>query len=154
MPTRTLLLILAVPIGLELLFGVGLFGGIAIFASAILLLLFALDRKFFPHSLRHAVVLAIIGLSAIWYIEINWKVATTRAGPIIAAANQFKSERGRYPSSLNDLIPRYIPAIPPANHFVGRRFGYSADPPSLYFAVMFHGVASYDFQSQKWLTNE
>jgi hypothetical protein len=37
---------------------------------------------------------------------------------------------------------------------VGHQFGYEAARPSLYFAVMFHGVASYDFQTNSWKTND
>ena len=39
------------------------------------------------------------------------------AAPIISALELYKNERGSYPESLDDLIPKYIPEMPSRNFF-------------------------------------
>ena len=152
---RANLALAATLFGVELLLGVGLIGGMGLFVALIFLILFICDKRSFPHALRLAAIYCVLGIATFAYIDLNWKLATSRAGPVIAAVNRFHARYNRYPGSLDDLVPQYLPAIPKAKlTVVARSFGYAQTPPSIYFPVMFHGVASYDFQSQKWLTNE
>ena len=65
------------------------------------------------------------------------------------------SKRGRYPTQRNELIPANLTALPNArNTLVARHFGYDGTRPTLYFPAMFHGVFYYDFQSDRWTTND
>jgi len=152
---RANLALAAILFGLELLLGVGLIGGTALFVALISFILFICNKGSFPHALRLAAIYLVLGASTLAYINLNWKVAVSRARPVIAAVNSFHGKYNRYPESLDELVPQFLPAIPNARlTVVAKHFGYAQDPPSLYFLVMFHGVASYDFQSQRWLTND
>jgi len=56
---------------------------------------------------------------------------------------------------LTELVPALLPSVPDAKYtLVGRKFGYGGRRPALYFAAMFHGVVEYDFQTDRWRTNE
>ena len=89
------------------------------------------------------------------FILSNWRVAQGRAIPVIAAIEHFRSDRGRYPNALNELCPSYLPSIPRAGFtLVGRRYGYTAERPQLYFPAMFHGIVAFDFPTHGWRTNE
>jgi hypothetical protein len=82
-------------------------------------------------------------------------VAKRRAVPVIAACKQFKTEHGIYPAQLDELIPANLITVPNArNTLVARHFGYDATRPALYFPAMFHGVFYYDFQTDRWTTND
>lgn len=152
---RTNLALAAALFGLELLLGIGLIGATALLVALICLVLFVSSKESFPNALRLAAIYSILGISTLAYINLSWKVAVSRAGPVITAVNSFHARYNRYPESLEELVPRFLPAIPNAGLTASaRHFGYAQSPPSIYFLVMFHGVASYDFQSQKWLTNE
>jgi hypothetical protein len=43
-------------------------------------------------------------------------IAETNAAKIITACEQFNEANGRYPKSLNELIPEYLPSIPRAKY--------------------------------------
>jgi hypothetical protein len=44
--------------------------------------------------------------------------------PLIAAIEQYNKDRGEYPSSLSELIPRYLPKIPDTGYGKRRQFHY------------------------------
>jgi len=94
-------------------------------------------------------------VSSVGWIELNWHLAERRTEPVIAACKRFHSHYGHYPSELQQLVPEYLPQIPHAGYTV-MSWGLKYDPerPWLGFNVMFHGIASYDFQTDQWRTNE
>jgi len=107
------------------------------------------------HHLGVAVIYAALCASTMGVILSNWRMAQHRATPVIAAIEHFRSDRGQYPSALEELCPSYLPSIPRAGFtLVGRRYGYIADRPQLYFPAMFHGIVAYDFPTHGWRTNE
>ncbi|PYX48255.1 MAG: hypothetical protein DMG83_02175 [Acidobacteria bacterium] len=81
------------------------------------------------HHLGVAVIYAALCASTMGVILSNWRMAQHRATPVIAA-------------------PRAGFTL------VGRRYGYIADRPQLYFPAMFHGIVAYDFPTHGWRTNE
>ena len=107
------------------------------------------------HHLGVAVIYAALCASTMGVILSNWRVAQGRAIPVIATIEDFRSDRGRYPNALNELCPSYLPSIPRAGFtLVGRRYGYTAERPQLYFPAMFHGIVAFDFPTHGWGTNE
>ena len=107
------------------------------------------------HHLGVAVIYAALCAPTMGVILSNWRAAQGRAIPVIAAMEHFRSDRGRYPNALNELCPSYLPSIPRAGFtLVGRRYGYTAERPQLYFPAMFHGIVAYDFPTHEWRTNE
>lgn len=107
------------------------------------------------HHLGVAAIYALLCISTMGVILSNWRVAQNRAVPVVAAIERFHSDRGKYPSALEELCPYYLPSIPRAGFTrVGRRYGYIADRPQLYFPAMFHGIVGYDFPTHEWMANE
>jgi hypothetical protein len=138
----------------DILIGTG-FGVAAILVGAALLFIYFVNRQKDRRKLIVASIYILAGVSCLAAIQINWRVAEVRSKPVIAACKQFHQKHQRYPEKLNELVPEFLPAIPHAGYtLISRRFFYSSSRPVLGFAVMFHGVASYDFQTNQWLTND
>jgi hypothetical protein len=147
--------IAAAMFAVELILGIGVLGGSGFFIAAICILIYYGDGRSWRALLRTALVFALLGLVTLLWINLNWRIAERRAIPLATACDSFRLKNGHYPKSLDQLVPTFLPAIPSAKlTVVGSRFGYSEDPPSLYFAVMFHGVATYHLESQTWSTND
>jgi hypothetical protein len=150
------LIISAVIFALEAAVGVGLLG----IGIGMVMMLVGLASAIRPsekrwHYLGVAVVYASLCVSTIGVIVSNWRVAQHRAAPVISAIERFHSEQGRYPGTLNELCPAYLPSIPkPGFTLLSRRYGYIADRPQLYFPAMFHGIVAYDFATHNWTTND
>ena len=154
-PGKVPLLIAGILLLLELLLGLGVLGGTGFFVAFICVGIYFLDGKTSRELLRVAFIFAVLGVASLLWIMFNSRVAERRALPIIKACEAFRRSRGRYPASLDDLVPQFISSIPNARcTLVANRYGYSAEKPSLNYAVMFHGVATYDFESYKWWTND
>ena len=140
----------------ETVVGLGPLGMILGFAMMLVALASALgSSRQGGHNLGIAVIYAALCASTMGVILSNWRVAQDKAVPVIAAIEHFRSDRGRYPSALEELCPSYLPSIPRAGFtLLGRRYGYIADRPQLYFLAMFHGIVAYDFPTHGWRTNE
>ena len=138
----------------DILIGTG-FGVAAILVGVALLFIYFVNRQKDRRSLIVASIYILAGVSCLTAIQINWRVAEARSKPVIAACKQFQQKHQRYPEKLNELVPEFLPAIPNAGYtLISRRFFYSSSRPVLGFAVMFHGVAWYYFQTNQWLTND
>jgi hypothetical protein len=138
----------------ELLIGSGLGVATILVAAAFLIAYFA-NRLKNRHELILAGVYAFAAISSVAIIRINWRIAEARSKPVIAACKDFHAKYERYPTQLGELVPEFIPAVPHAGYtLISRRFFYSSSRPVVGFAVMFHGVSSYDFQTNRWLTND
>ena len=150
------MIITAAVLGSEALFGWGLLGMSIGFVVTVVALTSAIgSRGRRQHHLGVAAIYALLCISTMSVILFNWRVAQNRAVPVIAAIERFHSDRGQYPSALEDLCPSYLPSIPQAGFTrLGRRYGYIADRPQLYFPAMFHGIVAYDFPTHEWRTNE
>jgi hypothetical protein len=130
-------------------------GAVALLAGAALLTIYFANRKKHRETLILAAIYVLVGIASFAVIQINWRIAEARSKPVIAACKQFHSKYRRYPDALNELVPEFISAVPHAGYtLISRRFYYFPSRPAIEFAVMFHGVASYDLQTNKWLTNE
>jgi hypothetical protein len=138
----------------ELVVGTGI-GCVAILVGAALLIVYFLGRRKSRGQLVLAAVYALTGIVSFVVIQTNWRTAEARSQPIITACKQFHAKYQRYPEELRELVPEFIPAVPHAGYtLISRRFNYFPSRPAIGFAVMFHGIASYDFQENKWRTNE
>jgi len=138
----------------ELVVGTGI-GCVAILVGAALLIVYFAGRRKSRGQFVLAAVYALTGISSFVVIQTNWRIAEARSQPIITACKQFHAKYQRYPEELRELVPEFIPAVPHAGYtLISRRFYYFPSRPAIGFAVMFHGIASYDFQENKWRTNE
>jgi hypothetical protein len=151
---RNCLLLAGVLFVLELLLGIGLIGIIAGISIAIAQALASraagLRRRFLPSSIFLLVALATFG-----WLSLNVEVGKRNGIPIIRACEKYREAYHRYPSSLHDLVPEFLPSIPRARHtVVARDFIYGSEPPGLCFSAMFHGLFCYDFAEGTWTTND
>jgi len=140
----------------ELVVGTGI-GCVAILVGTALLIVYFAGwcRRKSRSQLVLAAVYALAGIASFVVIQTNWRIAEARSQPVITACKQFHAKYQRYPEELRELVPEFIPAVPHAGYtLISRRFNYFPSRPAIGFAVMFHGIASYDFQENKWRTNE
>lgn len=99
-----------------------------------------------------------MGMSAVILVFVingaNNKLARSRAETVIAAVDSFHSAQSRYPASLEQLVPAYLPSVPSAKYtFVFNDFRYlsSADGAMLmYVALPPFGRPVYNFKTQRW----
>lgn len=149
------LLVAVALLGVELWLGIGL-----LVAVAAIMVIVKLCGVLFCHSprklgLQVAAVYMFVFVGILSWINFNWKVAERHAEPVIAACEAYRVKNQRYPESVEKLKPEFLPAVPQAGLTrVSKQFWYSPQRPSLSFAAMFHGVASYDFQTHTWTTND
>ena len=149
------IIISATIFALESVAGLGLLGISVGFAMMTVALASAIPPRGRRHYLGVALIYAALFTSTLGIILSNWRVAQHRAIPVIASIEHFHLDRGRYPTALEELCPSYLRTIPRAGFtLVGRRYGYIADRPQLYFPAMFHGIVTYDFPTQAWKTND
>jgi len=81
------------------------------------------------------------------------RVAETNAARIVAACEEFQAAHGRFPDSLEQLLPRYLPSIPRARYsllfgeFVYVNLG---KPMLVWYIVPPFGRKVYDFEIRRW----
>ena len=84
------------------------------------------------------------------------KAAPDRAMPLVGALEAFKSESGKYPGSLDELMPKYLAELPSVKPVLSPpqfRYAIRPDgPPHLSFeATGQFAHFSYDFSTKKWV---
>jgi hypothetical protein len=151
---RNHLIVAALLIIEEMVIGSG-FGQTSFLVGAPLLIIYLADRPRNGRRLVLAGIYTLAGVASFAVILLNWRVAEARSKPVIAACKEFHTKYQSYPAELGDLVPEFLPAVPHAGYtLISRRFNYFPSRPAIGFAVMFHGIASYDLQKNKWQTNE
>jgi hypothetical protein len=81
-------------------------------------------------------------------------VMDKNAARIIAACEEYHEVNGKYPETLDDLVPHFLPSVPVAKYcLVGefRYFGPQDGFPRLMMPLPSFGRIGYDFGQQKWL---
>ena len=151
---RNHLIVVALLLVEEMVIGSG-FGQASFLVGAALIVIYLADRHRSGRQLILAGIYMLAGVAFFAVILFNWRVAESRSKPVIAACKEFHAKYERYPAQLSELIPEFIPAVPHAGYtLISRRFSYFPNRPAIGFAVVFHGIASYDFQKNQWQTNE
>lgn len=85
---------------------------------------------------------------------VQLRIAKANASRIIAACEKFHADNSKYPHTLYELTPRYMPSIPCAKYCVMfGEFRYRNDEkgPSLSWCVYPpYGRKTYDFEKRRW----
>jgi hypothetical protein len=86
---------------------------------------------------------------------VQLKIARVNASQIIVACEAFHNDNNRFPKTLDELVPRYIPAIPRAKYCLAfgefRYWGSEDDHPILvWYVVPPYGRKIYDFDDKRW----
>jgi hypothetical protein len=155
MRTRKYFTAAALLFATELVLGTGLIGIVGGIVGAVVVILSAETIPALRQRTQLAALFLTIALATFGWLGLNARVAKQNAITVIAACKRFRSEHGRYPSALNQLVPNQLPSLPPARYTVAaRKFVYGPEPPELCFAAMFHGVFCYNFQADSWTAND
>ena len=84
----------------------------------------------------------------------NNQLAKNRAQNLIAAVEKHQQATGKYPATLDDLVPTYIPSVPLAKYaLAGREFHYMNRNDTVmlhYTSLPPFGRRTYDFNRQSW----
>ena len=84
----------------------------------------------------------------------QYQVGEANSQRIIAACEDFHAANGKYPESLDDLVPRYLPSVPRAKYCLQQgEFVYwprEGHPVLMWYVVPPYGRKSYDFEKRRW----
>lgn len=152
-------------ISATVIFESGIFSGTAWFAFMFLTLNIILGVPYlllaavFSRTPRHerqrsfAILLVVCVLGFVYSTTID-KRATERAQPVVDAIVRFKEANGKYPESLNELLPKYLDVFPTLKPVMS--------PPAIRYELMERGPELsidatgafahylYDFEAKKW----
>lgn len=85
--------------------------------------------------------------------ELQWKISDANAERVVKACDEFRVVNGRYPKTLDELVPDYFPSVPPAKHcMLGGNFWYfNMDGHcSLMWSRYGFYRRTYEFDSKRW----
>lgn len=121
-------------------------------AVALGLLLYGAGRWFFPgRQGRRTAVLSLGGaVFAGIAIAVHFELLERRAGQTVAAARTFQAEQGRYPATLQELVPRYLTELPQKIYY---RRGEAGHRVEYYpYSPLFLNVRFYRLEQGVWET--
>jgi hypothetical protein len=83
------------------------------------------------------------------------QTAKANAASIVAACQEFHAANGKFPETLDELVPRYLPSVPRAKHcLVFGEFLYidrGGDAPVvMWYTIPVFGKNFYDFENRRW----
>jgi hypothetical protein len=82
----------------------------------------------------------------------QWRIANANGARIIAACEEFHAANGKYPKTLDELVPRYLPSIPRAKYCLkyGEFLYFDKKPMLMWYAVPPFGTEVYNFEKKRW----
>ena len=84
---------------------------------------------------------------------LQWRISDVNAERVIEACEEFRVDNGRYPSELDELVPKYLTPVPRAKYCVTGKFHYSNsgdDGCMMYWNRYGLYCRIYDFDSKRW----
>ena len=106
-------------------------------------------------SVRAAVPIAVLAVALV-NDSVQRRLAMGRAEQLVIAIREYRDEHGRYPSDLQQLVPKHLPCVPrPKYAITFNTFFYtsgrSEGHPGLWWIdVPPHGKRSYNFDEARW----
>ena len=112
------------------------------------------NRDVLKLRLQKAVVACLCGVGGIAWLNLERHMAEQRAQQIVAAVEQFRADRNKYPNKLEELVPAYLAEIPRSHiGFSGQRFQYlnsESDHKLIYLGVPPNLRTIYTFEGAHW----
>jgi hypothetical protein len=112
------------------------------------------DRRALGTRAIRAAAFGLAGLGGIAAIVAQNRLARGRAEVVIDACERYRATTGRYPDHLAELVPAYLPSVPPAKPFaVFGDFWYLAheDRHTLFYVELPpFGRPTYAFEEKRW----
>jgi hypothetical protein len=85
---------------------------------------------------------------------VQFRIAEANAPRIIAACEEFHAANGRFPQTLDELVPRYMRSIPRAKYCLEfgefRYWDLDGHPILVWYVVPPFGRKIYDFENRRW----
>jgi hypothetical protein len=85
--------------------------------------------------------------------NLQWKISDAHAERVVQACEEFRVANGRYPSKLDDLVPKHLASIPPAKYCLMGGFMYvnmDNGPCILWWTRYGFYRRVYDFHEKRW----
>ena len=84
--------------------------------------------------------------------NLQWKISDANAERVIKACDEFRVANGRYPNKLDDLVPKYLPSVPPAKYCMMGSFLYvNSDGHAMLWWTRYGFYRRiYDFDEKRW----
>jgi hypothetical protein len=102
----------------------------------------------------------LIPVSTLWLVRANdafqLRVAESNGQRVVAACEEYHAANGRFPRTLDELVPKYINSVPVAKYCLGpgSRFFYGAPPHGnamlAWEIVAPHYRRTYNFGTRSW----
>lgn len=107
-------------------------------------------RRFFGNKL---LIYGVMVAASLGFYTWDISMAEQKADRIIGAVNQYYLDEGRYPLSLANLVPGYLPEIPKPRIVPGVFYyvGAPDDPHLMYAHMPPFGRMSWSFREKKWV---
>jgi|SRR3989304_4177669 len=112
------------------------------------------NRPRFKYFGGKFLIYAILIFSSFWFHTYDISLAQQRSEIIISAVNQYHQDNGRYPDTLQTLVPAYLPEIPEPRIAPGEfYYGGAPDNPFLMFVEYPpFGRRSWNFANKEWIS--
>jgi hypothetical protein len=102
--------------------------------------------------------LAIPALTlAVLWVNKDYQIAVAKenAPRVVAALEKYHADNGKFPKTLDELVPQYLLSVPVAKHCLYGRFEYlnygeSATPILYWVVVPPHLRNVYNFETKEW----
>ncbi len=102
---------------------------------------------------RIAIPVATLGL-VLANNAFQYRMAESNAARIVTACEDFHAKNGKFPQTLDDLVPQYMQSIPRAkNCMMFGEFWYlnsEGKPLLIWYAVPPYGRKIYNFEDRQW----
>ncbi len=84
--------------------------------------------------------------------DVQLRVAEANARRVIAACEEYHAANGRFPKTLDELVPQYLSSVPRAKYCLDGRFYYhNFGTPTLYWKVVPPYLRKiYNFETRRW----
>jgi hypothetical protein len=85
---------------------------------------------------------------------VQWRIANANAARVVTACEAFHAATCKFPKTLDELVPRYLPSIPRAKYCLSwgdfMYWNNEGHPILVWCLVPPYGRKIYDFQERRW----
>lgn len=140
-----------------IMFGQGILSlliALGLLAGRLPFILFSRQIQLRRPRLRNLAVYLAATAVVLVLVRTNARVAEERADLLVAAIKSYHLKHARYPAALDELVPAFVPEIPPAKFvLIDNRFRYApreAGPLLYYTSLPPFGRRGFDFAQNRW----
>lgn len=104
------------------------------------------------------IAIPVVTLGIAWTNNsVQLRIANANAMQVVAACEEYHADHGKFPKSLNELVPQYMRSVPRAKYCVGPWCGFmyyfnQGNAMLVWYVVPPHYRRIYDFNTREWST--